>query len=50
MICPKCGERIPDDSVFCQECGYKLAERNDVRSAVHTTIGTLCFVNDVDNH
>ena len=24
MICPKCGERIPDDSVFCQECGYKL--------------------------
>lgn len=24
MICPRCGEKIPNDSVFCQECGHKL--------------------------
>lgn len=31
MICPKCGGKIPDDSVFCQECGCKLEENRQKR-------------------
>ena len=26
MICPNCNRVIPDDSVFCQECGIKISE------------------------
>lgn len=26
MKCEKCGARIPDDSVFCTECGAQLTE------------------------
>jgi uncharacterized membrane protein YhaH (DUF805 family)/DNA-directed RNA polymerase subunit RPC12/RpoP len=25
MYCIKCGKEIPDDSVFCPECGFKLS-------------------------
>ena len=28
MKCPKCGTEIPNDSIFCPECGVKL-ESND---------------------
>lgn len=24
MKCPRCGKEIPDNSVFCQECGFKI--------------------------
>ena len=27
MFCPKCGKKIPDNSVFCASCGSKLTER-----------------------
>lgn len=27
MFCTKCGKAIPDDSVFCPECGTSLAEK-----------------------
>ncbi len=26
MFCPNCGTKIPDDSVFCEKCGYKVEE------------------------
>ena len=26
MFCPNCGTQIPDDSVFCEKCGFRLAE------------------------
>jgi hypothetical protein len=26
MYCTKCGKNIPDDSVFCPECGYSLGK------------------------
>lgn len=26
MFCKKCGEQIPDDSVFCPKCGQALNE------------------------
>lgn len=26
MICPKCQNEIPDESVFCPNCGYQLGE------------------------
>ena len=26
MYCAKCGKSIPDDSVFCPECGYNLGK------------------------
>ncbi|MEE3467624.1 MAG: zinc ribbon domain-containing protein [Eubacterium sp.] len=26
MFCPKCGQRVPDASKFCQSCGAKLLE------------------------
>lgn len=34
MICPRCGEQIPDDSVFCQECGYKLGSNKKKRCEI----------------
>ena len=24
MFCPNCGAKIPDDSVFCEKCGYRI--------------------------
>lgn len=26
MYCPKCGEKIPDDSAFCTNCGARIAD------------------------
>lgn len=26
MICPNCQSTIPDDSIFCQNCGIKISE------------------------
>lgn len=26
MFCSKCGKQIPDDSVFCPECGQSLSQ------------------------
>ena len=34
MFCKKCAAKIPDDSVFCPECGQKLTA--DDPSNVHT--------------
>ena len=25
MFCPNCGTQIPDDSIFCDQCGYRVA-------------------------
>ena len=25
MFCPNCGAQIPDDSIFCDQCGYRVA-------------------------
>lgn len=25
MTCPKCGANLPDESVFCAQCGYSLS-------------------------
>lgn len=33
MICPKCGAEIPDDSIFCLNCGASL---NDAQADVQT--------------
>lgn len=33
MICPKCGKRIEDDSLFCMYCGNNItATASEVRS------------------
>ena len=29
MFCTKCGKAIPDDSVFCPECGTSLGGKKD---------------------
>ncbi len=28
MFCQKCGSPLPDDSVYCQSCGYKVLNEN----------------------
>lgn len=33
MFCPECGANIPDDSVFCSECGMKIEINNGIYSA-----------------
>ncbi|MBR4256231.1 MAG: zinc ribbon domain-containing protein, partial [Clostridia bacterium] len=37
MFCSNCGKEIPDESVFCPECGYAVYE-DDVRELenIHT--------------
>jgi hypothetical protein len=32
MFCPKCGAENPDGSVFCQGCGFQLAEETSAES------------------
>lgn len=27
MLCPNCGSQIPDDSVFCSECGASITQK-----------------------
>ena len=29
MICPKCSSQIPDNSMFCSNCGYKFETKNN---------------------
>ena len=40
MICPKCNHRLPDDSEFCQYCGYRIekAETQQTEEALDTII------------
>lgn len=31
-ICPNCGSEVEDDSVFCEECGFKISDRQQVKN------------------
>ena len=35
MICNKCGSQLPEDALFCTECGARL-EKEDTAPTVHT--------------
>lgn len=30
MFCPKCGNRLGDDAVFCSECGTRIVNSNQM--------------------
>ena len=34
MYCAKCGKSIPNDSVFCPECGYSLGKVGPAASSL----------------
>ena len=36
MFCPKCGSTIPDDALFCGECGQQAAIRPETDSKENT--------------
>lgn len=27
MVCPKCGKKVEEDDIFCQNCGYKIKKK-----------------------
>ena len=33
MICTNCGAQIPDDSIFCEQCGSRVAPAQDSQPA-----------------
>ena len=33
-VCPKCGQIITDDYVYCSSCGFNLKETHSVSSAI----------------
>lgn len=44
MLCPSCGNTMPDDAMFCTECGAKLgALQTPVPMTVHTTSSSTPF-------
>ena len=34
MKCPKCNSEIPNDSMFCEQCGAKLVNEHCERDGV----------------
>ena len=44
MICPNemCKKEIPDDSVFCDQCGCQLRECPDCHAILHTPFCSKC--------
>ena len=39
MFCPMCGKKIPDESKFCMECGFKLDFKNNSNVKVDSNVG-----------
>lgn len=48
MICPNCGKKIPDESLFCAECGNKIVRpaktaeptQNAAQTSAHSTVSS----------
>ena len=38
MFCPNCGNRINDNSSFCNNCGYKIKKQNKQNKSILNTI------------
>ena len=38
MFCPRCGNRVDDDDVFCRNCGAKLKKEESIDSVEHSKI------------
>ena len=34
MICPKCGDKLPEDAKACQSCGWRVTSFNDRRRII----------------
>ena len=47
MICNKCGSQLPDDSIFCTECGAKL-NTEEPANTVHTDDEPTSVLPDLD--
>lgn len=44
MVCPKCGNQIPDNSMFCPSCGNKFKKKRSILKIIGIVFAVLIVI------